>query len=94
MRRVVVKIKPGKMPEAVALLQDLTAKHSLGMRIYVSSAGVPWGTLCYEMDFDSLSAIEGGDKVWGAAPDRAEFMDKWREVSEGHAEAEIWNIPD
>jgi hypothetical protein len=78
MMRTTVRIVPGKMAEYMQAEGKRKAfSHRLGMpaeRVYMCLSGDSAHTLVYEMDWDSLAAMEAALEKMFADPERQKMM--------------------
>ena len=89
-RRSFHPVIPGKMKEAIAFLKDLNAPRPL--RVYTSQIGEAFGTLCLEIEYESLADLETFSAEWNATPEAAAFWEKWYQFTKpGSGHAEIWS---
>ena len=93
-QRSYVRVKRGKVPEAIALLKEEAAKYSVTMRIYQPRIGVEFGRICYELEYEDLTALDKASAEWEASGSRADFMAKWMEMVEGAGRSEVWKLAD
>jgi len=88
MFRTTVKIVPGKMAEYMEVEEKSKAMASrYGMpswRRYVPLSGDSMHTIVYEMEFDSLAALEASFEKMFADPERQEVMAKSEGVIVSH----------
>jgi hypothetical protein len=86
--RTIVKVVPGKMAEYMEVEEKSKAIASrLGMppwRSYRCLSGDSMHTIAYEMEWDSLAAMEASLEKMFTDPERQELMAKSGEVVESH----------
>jgi hypothetical protein len=91
MNREIMKVLPGKMGEAMELMQKhMAAATRLGVppggRGYrcISGGGDYFHTVVSEMDWDSLAAMEAFHEKTLADPEMQRLYAKWEAVLESH----------
>jgi hypothetical protein len=94
-RRSFHEVKPGKgnMSKALDLIKELAALRKYPMRAYTSLAGPNFGTLCIEMEAESMAEIEQASARFEASTEGQAWFERWYEVtvsSAGHAE--LWTL--
>ena len=90
-QRSTLKVKQGRMEEAVALvLAAAERERSAVTRVYTIDIGQR-DRLAIEWEFENLAAYEQYWTEWRAKPTYAEFRKKWYEILYG-GETEIWRL--
>jgi len=91
--RWVIPVKPGLYEEVGAMLKGVrsTFDDPNSMRIYYSEFG-EMSSVCYELEHESMAALEQGWKEWKAAPGTPDFLEKWNELVVGHGTRELWTL--
>jgi len=88
MMRTVLKVVPGKMAEYMELERKRKAMASgLGMppeKVYSCLSGDSAHTLVYEMEWDSLAALEASFEKMFASPERQAMMAKYDALIVSH----------
>ncbi len=86
--RTTVKIVPGKMAEYMQLEEKRKAmSSSLGMppeKVYSCVSGDMAHTIVYEMEWDSLAALEASFEKMFASPERQAMMPKYDALIVSH----------
>ena len=84
-------VKRGCMDAIVAL--SIAQREQIGRpyRIYVPEMG-PFDALAFEFEFENLQEYERVWAEWFGAPDAAEFMAKWYDLTEPGGTNEIWTL--
>lgn len=91
--RRVFTLKQGKDQEAVEILKS-GAGHMAAIptfRICTSSIG-PGGRVVLELEFEDLAHYERWWAEWGATPQAAQVLERWRTTVEPGWDNEIWQI--
>jgi hypothetical protein len=89
----VIPVKPGHSNEIVEMLQAERAKFDdpNRMRIFVSEFGDA-STVAYELEHESMAALEQTWAAWGASPDTPKFMEKWNKLVSAHGTRSLWTL--
>ena len=87
-------IKPGRMRDARALIQEVVRAKPAGMtrtvRCYVSEFGA-WNLLALEAEFETVAECERLVAEW-LAPLSPEFWKKWNELRDPGGGNEMWTL--
>jgi len=91
--RWVVPVKPGHSNQVVEMLQAEKAKFDdpNRMRIFVSQFG-GMSTVAYELEHESMAALEQAWTAWEADPETPGFLEKWNELVAGHGTRGLWTL--
>ena len=93
-QRMTYVVKRGCMPEIVAMLkalrESLDSDHHI-RRIYTPNIA-PIDILAVEWEYESLEDYEKAWADWLDNPRRAEFMEKWWELTESGGTNELWDL--
>ena len=84
-------VKRGCMEDIVALCIAERERSILPYRIYVPEIG-PFDVIAFEFEFENLQEYERAWAEWLGAPDAAEFMAKWYDLTEPGGTNEIWTL--
>jgi hypothetical protein len=93
-RRSFHRVNQGRMADAIAAARELADELPGAVRLYQPMFGSTRGTLCIEMEFESLAALEQSLADWQGTPSAEAFMKKWRDTTDSHAEIQIWRTPE
>ena len=95
--RNTVRFKFGKHRELVELVTEWRKKHPFpnakSSRFYMGYLGTPPLTFVWEWEFESLAALEEGNKQWEAmVEEMAPFFERWLALVEEPLKNELWEI--
>ncbi len=87
-------IEKGKMQEAVALVQERaeSLKPKYVVRIATNGIGTPRSTICVEIEYESLAAMEKHQTERAQTPAWQAFAKKWDELTAFGGHTEIWYL--
>ena len=79
------------MESIVALLTAQQEPPGLPTRIYVPEIA-PFDMIALEIEFENLEEYEKGWAEWFAAPETAEFLEQWYDLTEIGGTNQVWTL--
>ena len=92
-RRSYHQVKPGKgnWDKALALVKEGAAFWQRPVRVYSSIAGAEFGTLCVDMEAESIAEWQAKMAEFNASAQGQAWYERWGEVT-GAGHAEFWTL--
>ena len=90
--RTKLRIRRGRLNEAVALLKELSASlPELTMRINSGISGRT-SVVAWEAEYESFEAYDQSMAEWEASPGATPFVEKMGALARGRATHELWDV--